>query len=135
MEEMNEAYKDRQELVNIVAVFLSKQGLKLYEAKPKNDEVVYLPDLLGIYRKKVEIDVEHRIDVIVETCESVNEEETKSKIEAIANNAKKSEEGVMLFVPAICYDKAKEKLEEWNVADIVKIVPISFKIKSEGKED
>lgn len=130
MEEL-EIYKDRQQLLNIVALFLSQQGLEVYEARPKNEGVKFVPDYLALLKRKMEVEVEHRIDVIVETCESIEEEETRGKLVSIAENARRANEGVMLFVPAFCIERAKEILEELKVTDIIKVTPLSFKIKEE----
>ena len=131
MEEL-EIYKDRQQLLNIVSLFLSQQGLEVYEARPKSEEVEFVPDYLALLKRKVEVEVEHRIDVVVETCESIEKDETRKKLVSIAENARKSNEGVMLFVPSSCFERTKGILEELKIADIIKIVPLSFKLK-EGK--
>lgn len=127
--EQVDIYKDRQQLLNIVALFLSQQGLEVYEAKPKSEEVKFVPDYLALLKRKVEVEVEHRIDVMVETCETLEEEMTKEKLVSIAENAKRANEGAMLFVPSSCFDRAKEILEELKVSGTIKVVPISFKLK------
>jgi hypothetical protein len=124
-----EIYKDRQQLLNIVALFLSQQGLEVYEARPKSEEVEFVPDYLALLKRKVEVEVEHRIDVIVETCESIGGDETRKKLVSISENARKANEGVMLFVPSSCLEKTNEILEELKIADIIKVVPLSFKLK------
>ena len=127
--EEREIYKDRQQLLNIVALFLSQQGLEVYEARPKNEGVEFVPDYLALLKRKVEVEVEHRIDVIVETCESIEEDETREKLISIVEDARKANEGIMLFVPSSCSERSKEVLEELKISDIIKIVPLSFRIK------
>ncbi len=114
---------DREDLINIVAVFLDKQGIKPYEVEAKEEEDEdLLPDMIGVTKKEVEL----QIAVQVETCKTLDSEEAKRRAKAIADHVRKSGEGYMLFVPAECEEKAQEKVKEWQIEDVVDIIPLAF---------
>jgi len=114
---------DREDLINIVAVFLDKQGVKPYEVEAKEDEDDdLLPDMVGVTKKEVEV----QIAVQVETCETIESEEAEKRAKAIAEHVRKSGEGYMLFVPAECEEKAIKKVKEWEIEDVVDIIPLAF---------
>ena len=71
---------DREDLINIVAVFLDKQGVKPYEVKAREDEDDdLLPDMVGVTKKEVEV----QIAIQVETCETLESEEAEKRANAI----------------------------------------------------
>ena len=115
---------DREDLINIVAVFLDKQGVKPYEVEAKEDEDEdLLPDMVGVTKKEVEV----QIAIQVETCETIESEEAEKRAKAIAEHVRKSGEGYMLFIPEECEEKANQKVEEWEITDVVNIIPLGFK--------
>lgn len=114
---------DKDDLINIVAVFIDKQGIKPYEVEAREDEDEdLLPDILGVSKKEVEI----QIAIQVETCESINTEEAQKKAKAIAEHTRKSGEGYMLFVPEECEEKVNNIIKDWEIDDVVDIIPLSF---------
>ena len=114
---------DREDLINIVAVFLDKQGVKPYEVEAKEDEDEdLLPDMIGVTKKEVEV----QIAIQVETCETLDSEEAEKRAKAIAEHVRRSGEGYMLFIPAECEEKAQEKVKEWKIEDVVDIIPLAF---------
>ena len=114
---------DREDLINIVAVFLDKQGVKPYEIEAKEDEDEdLLPDMVGVTKKEVEV----QIAIQVETCETLESEEAEKRANAIAEHVRKSGEGYMLFVPAECEEIAEEKIKEWEIDDVVDVIPLGF---------
>ena len=117
---------DREDLINIVAVFLDKQGVKPYEVAAKEDEDEnLLPDMIGVTKKEVEV----QIAIQVETCETLEGEEAEKRAKAIAEHVRRSGEGYMLFVPEECETIAEEKVKEWKINDIVDVIPLGFKEK------
>jgi len=88
--------------------------------KPYED---LLPDMVGVTKKEVEV----QIAVQVETCETLESEEAEKRAKAIAEHVRRTGEGYMLFVPAECEEKAQEKIKEWQIDDVVDIIPLSFK--------
>jgi len=68
----NKVNNNKEFYKNVVIKFLLDQGLSLYEAKAKNENVEFLPDFLGLVKKKVEVEVSKKIDIMVETCETLN---------------------------------------------------------------
>jgi hypothetical protein len=114
---------DKEDLINIIAVFLDKQGVKPYEVEPKeNEDEDLLPDMIGVTKKEVEV----QIAVQVETCKTLDTEEAEKKAKAIAEHVRRSGEGYMLFVPSECEGKAREKVKEWQIEDVVDIIPLGF---------
>jgi len=115
---------DREDLINIVAVFLDKQGVKPYEVEAKEDEDEdLLPDMVGVTKKEVEV----QIAIQVETCETLESEEAERRAKAIAEHVRKSGEGYMLFIPEECEEEANQKIKEWGIDDAVEVIPLSFK--------
>jgi len=114
---------DREDLINIVAVFLDKQGVKPYEVEAKEDEEEdLLPDMIGVTKREIEV----QIAIQVETCNTLDSEEAEKKAKAIAEHVRKSGEGYMLFVPEKCEEKAREKVRKWQIEDVVDIIPLGF---------
>ena len=115
---------DREDLINIVAVFLDKQGVKPYEVEAKEDEEEdLLPDMVGVTKKEVEV----QIAIQVETCETLESEEAERRAKAIAEHVRNSGEGYMLFVPEECERETEEKVKEWKIEDVVSVIPLGFK--------
>ena len=115
---------DREDLINIVAIFLDKQGVKPYEVEAGEEEdESLLPDMVGVTKREVEV----QIAVQVETCETLESEEAERRAKAIAEHVRKSGEGYMLFVPEECEKEAEEKVKEWKIDDVVDIIPLGFK--------
>lgn len=122
---MDKKVADKREFYkNVVIKFLLDQGLSLYKAEPKSEDIKFVPDFLGFAKKKVEIEVEKKIDIMVETCETLNLKETEEKAKFIAENARKADEGFMIFVPGECIELLKNKIKEWDIEDVAKPVPI-----------
>ena len=114
---------DREDLINIVAIFLDKQGVKPYEVEAREEEdESLLPDMVGVTKKEVEV----QIAVQVETCETLESEEAEKRAKAIAEHVRRTGEGYMLFVPEECEEKAQEKAKEWQIEDVVDIIPLGF---------
>jgi len=114
---------DKEDLINIVAVFLDKQGVKPYEVEAREEEDdSLLPDMIGVTKREIEV----QIAIQVETCETLKSEEAEKKAKAIADHVRKSGEGYMLFVPEECESEALEKVKEWEIEDVANVIPIGF---------
>jgi len=115
---------DKEDLINIVAVFLNRQGVKPYEVEAREDEEEdLLPDMIGVTKKEVEV----QIAIQVETCETLESEEAEKRAKAIAEHVRKSGEGYMLFIPEECEEKANQKVKDWEISDVVDVIPLGFR--------